>query len=70
MYCTEIRIGEALNLKMDEINLENGVITISSGKRNVSRLLPIKESHSKWLINYKTLYYKVNSIYFFQSPIK
>lgn len=68
LYCTGLRLGEALNLKCDDVDLENNIITVNNGKGNVSRLLPFKESLAEWLIHYTNSKAKDGDIYFFESP--
>lgn len=41
LYGCGLRVGEALKLLRDDVDLDNGVITIHNGKDNVSRLVPI-----------------------------
>lgn len=53
LYTTGLRLGEALNLKVDDVDLDNNIITIHSGKGNVSRLVPFKDSLAAWLKEYK-----------------
>lgn len=68
LYCTGLRIGEALNLKIDDVDLENNIITIHSGKGNVSRMVPFKPSLGWWLSEYKNKYFNPTDMYFFESP--
>jgi integrase/recombinase XerD len=49
---TGLRIGEALNLKLDDIDLRNNVLTIEKAKFGKSRLVPIHPSTRKVLVNY------------------
>lgn len=44
LYCTGIRIMEALNLKLENVDLVNGLIYIENAKFNKDRQLPISES--------------------------
>lgn len=68
LYCTGLRIGEALNLMMDDVDLDNNIINIYSGKGNVSRIVPFKPSLGQWLYQYKERCSKTHDIYFFESP--
>lgn len=52
LYCTGLRLGEALELKISDIDFTDNIIIVNSGKGNVSRLVPFKASLGKWLINY------------------
>lgn len=67
LYCTGLRIGEALRLKIEDVDLINNVITVHSGKGNVSRMVPFKESLGFYLRNYKENYGASFKIYFFES---
>lgn len=65
LYGTGMRISEALNLKIDEVDLINNILTISNGKGNVSRLAPINSNIAFWLKKYK-YEYSDNLYYFFE----
>ena len=66
---TGMRVGEALALKCEDIDLHNGVITIHQGKFNKSRYIPIHISTMEILQRYmehRTLYFSnCPSSYFF-----
>jgi integrase len=49
---TGLRLGEALNLKLDDIDLRNNVLTIQNAKFGKSRLVPIHPSTQKVLAKY------------------
>lgn len=49
---TGLRIGEALNLKLDDIDLHKNVLTIHKTKFGKSRLVPVHPSTQKVLVNY------------------
>ena len=65
LYATGMRIGEAINLKTDDIDLNNDIITVYNGKGNVSRLIPFLPSLHYWLDKYKTERSLHHSHYFF-----
>jgi len=44
LYCTGLRISEALHLKLGHVDLVNGLIYIENAKFNKDRQLPISES--------------------------
>lgn len=44
LYCCGLRISEALNLKYDNINLDNKTIEILNSKNHKSRIIPISSS--------------------------
>jgi integrase/recombinase XerD len=52
LSATGLRLGEALNLKLDDIDLRNNVLTIEKAKFGKSRLVPIHPSTQKVLAKY------------------
>lgn len=57
LYATGIRIGEALNLNIEDVNLEKGTILIRKSKNQRQRIVPITPSLEAVLhqyISYKT----------------
>jgi len=50
---TGIRISEALNLTMDDVDLDNAVLAIHSTKFGKSRLVPLHQSTVKALADYR-----------------
>jgi integrase/recombinase XerD len=48
-----MRISEILNLKLDEVDLENGILTINGTKFGKSRLVPLHETTREVLRSYK-----------------
>ena len=65
LYCTGLRVGEVSNLKVDDVDLENNIVYVRSGKGNVSRMVPFKSSLGTWLTNYSESYSKESDTYFF-----
>jgi integrase len=49
---TGLRISEALDLKLDDVDLNQGVLTIRAAKFGRSRLVPIHPSTHAVLVNY------------------
>ena len=49
---TGLRIGEALHMKLDDVDLHEGVLTVRDTKFGKSRLIPIYRSTQKVLANY------------------
>jgi len=49
-----MRISEAVNLKMSDVDLDNGVLTVTDGKFGKSRLVPVHCTTQKVLSNYKS----------------
>lgn len=64
LYCCGLRLGEALNLKMENIDLDSGIIIIHNGKNKVSRLIPISDSLKKYLIIYNMKLIRKNDYFF------
>jgi integrase/recombinase XerD len=52
MYYTGARASEALNLKLDEVDLENNLIHIVNGKGNKDRVVPICQNLKQILNTY------------------
>jgi integrase len=44
LYCTGIRLSEALNLRLTDVDLENGIFLIRKPKNNRDRLVPLSLS--------------------------
>lgn len=51
LYATGVRVSELVNLKMNQINLNQGVIRII-GKGDRERLIPLGEEAQNWLRGY------------------
>jgi integrase/recombinase XerD len=54
LYGCGLRINEALSLKAADVDLENGILTVTKAKLNTSRLVPMSES----LTDYCKIYVK------------
>ena len=52
LYACGTRVGETLSLKTDDVNLEEGIITLYNGKNRVSRMIPMSDSLTKYLRMY------------------
>lgn len=52
LYACGTRVGETLSLKTDDVNLEEGIITLYNGKNKVSRMIPMSDSLTKYLRMY------------------
>lgn len=50
---TGLRVGEALRLKLDDVDLDSGVLTVRGTKFGKSRLVPIHASTQDALANYR-----------------
>ena len=64
LYCCGLRLGEALKLKVDDVDLNSGIIVICNGKNNVSRLIPISNSLKEYLIIYDNNLIRKNDYFF------
>jgi len=53
LYATGLRVSELVNLRIDQINLRQGVVRIF-GKGNKERLIPLGEEAVSWLDKYLT----------------
>ena len=51
---TGLRVGEALRLKLDDVDLDNGVLTVRGTKFGTSRLVPIHASTRDVPASYRT----------------
>ncbi|ULJ69995.1 site-specific tyrosine recombinase XerD [Wielerella bovis] len=51
MYATGLRVSEAVNLRLDEINLNSGLVNII-GKGDKQRIVPLGEEAIFWLEKY------------------
>ncbi|MGP8322329.1 MAG: tyrosine-type recombinase/integrase [Methanosarcinaceae archaeon] len=58
LYCCGLRISEALNLKIRNVNLTEGILTIKHGKFDKDRLAPIQTD----LLCYCRNYYEKNHL--------
>lgn len=70
LYCTGLRISEALSLKIDDIDFKNDLITVYNSKGNVSRLVPFNGYIHDWLLKYHREASSAADMYFFESPRK
>lgn len=52
LYCTGLRVMEALKLQLKNVNLTEGTLLIESAKFNKDRLIPVSESMREILIQY------------------
>lgn len=51
LYATGLRVSELVNLKLGQVNLEQGVVRVI-GKGNKERLVPLGESALDWIERY------------------
>ena len=65
LYGCGLRVSEALALKCEHVNLDNGVLVIMNGKNNVSRLVPLSESLRQYLSMFDSKVERAGNPYFF-----
>ena len=70
LYCTGLRINEALTLKIEDVDFENGLFIILNAKGNTSRLVPFDSALKSRLKKYHFEVFKDQDTYFFESPRK
>lgn len=69
LYCTGLRISEALSLRMRDVDLKNNTIHVVNPKNHKDRVLPISESlaqYCRWYSNQIHIVYRDDD-YFFMS---
>lgn len=52
LYCCGFRVNEVLRLKMEDVDLTAGIITVYNGKGGKDRFVPIHDSIAEYLTNY------------------
>lgn len=67
LYCTGIRISEALSLKLSDVSLSERTILVTETKNGRQRLLPISQSLSLRCADYLMQRCSCCNIYFFDS---
>ena len=72
LYGCGLRISEALSLKVSDVNLQDGILTVTKSKFNKSRLVPMSESLTRVLTDYaaKMNFSAKEDGYFFPAPDK
>jgi site-specific recombinase XerD len=72
LYCTGMRLGEALRLSLGDVVLSDGLITIRGSKFYKSRLVPIGQDLHRFLLKYRDQAQRRSQAYqpFFQSREK
>jgi|LFRM01.1.fsa_nt_gb integrase len=70
LYCCGLRVGEALNLTWEDVDLKTGVIRIKQAKNDRQRNVPMDPSLTEILKQYKRQRYGVenSTSYIFESP--
>jgi integrase len=52
LYSTGVRISEALNLVLDDVNIDSGIATVRAAKNREDRLIPMADSMTKLIADY------------------
>lgn len=70
LYSCGLRISEVLNLKVQDVDLDNGVLTIMDGKFNKDRLVPLSEELLQRCRTYEKQVHMFSAAnaYFFPAP--
>lgn len=70
LYCCGLRIGEALKLKTEAVDLKNGVLRLTETKNNKERLVPMSITLTKICADYRTnpIVKNCGNEYFFPAP--
>ena len=61
LYCTGLRVMEALKLQLKNVNLTEGTLLIENAKFNKDRLIPVSESMREVLIQYCSVMHPLHS---------
>lgn len=72
LYCTGLRLSEALNLKLEDVDLDNGLLLIKKPKNNHDRQVPMSLSLWKEMKQYYSdmQFRDGHSVFLFPSPRK
>ncbi len=65
LYGCGLRVSEALALKCEHVDLDNGILIIMNGKNHGSRLVPLSESLRGYLSMYDSKVERADNPYFF-----
>ena len=71
LWCCGLRIGEAVSLRVGDVDLADGVITVHKAKHNRTRLVPMSESlaaHARRYTAAVGLVLEDREAWFFPSP--
>lgn len=67
LYQTGMRVGEVLNLKIDDYNKEDGYFKIKQSKNKEERIIYLPDSLNKRVLSYHIKFHQIiNNKYFFQ----
>lgn len=70
LLCCGLRLGEALDLKVKDIDLAKGILTIRNSKNNNDRLVPMSKDMTEACYEYYNNVHKnsINTAFFFPGP--
>ncbi|MDD4187357.1 MAG: tyrosine-type recombinase/integrase [Bacilli bacterium] len=70
-YCTGMRLSELINLKLSDVNLEEGIIYINHAKNDNKRIVTISYSLKKECFRYlnESTRHNLSNIYFFDTGV-
>ena len=68
LYGTGARLSEALNLTIEDVNLNEGIVTIRHGKNNKDRFVPIAQSLTDRMIVYMESFHRFSEANSFVFP--
>jgi integrase/recombinase XerD len=71
LWCCGLRIGEALSLRVDDVDLADALITVHKAKHNRTRLVPMSQSlaaHARCYATTVGLVFEDPGAWFFPSP--
>lgn len=61
MYASGLRVSEAVNLKINDVDIDSGIVT-TTGKGNKTRRVPVGASAIEWLKSYLSARRKIENI--------
>lgn len=70
LYCCGLRLSEAVNLRVADVDLDNGILYIGKSKNGTSRYVPVSNSLQKYLQKYAmdAALTENEDTYFFPAP--
>ena len=61
MYASGLRVSEAVNLKINDVDIDSGIVT-TTGKGSKTRRVPVGSSAVEWLKSYLAIRRKIENI--------
>lgn len=68
LYSTGVRISEALNLVLNDVNMDSGIVTIRAAKNMKDRLIPMADNLSKRIVAFVTGFHRFSDGRMFLFP--